>query len=78
MNKDRRKFLKAFGLISAGLMIGLPDFSFGDETENAANVVSSANPPGARFYSPRGGCTEAGIALMDKGPLSDRHFAFFD
>jgi hypothetical protein len=77
LNKDRRKFLKAFGLIGAGLMLGLPDVSFADDIESAPVKASFATAPRPRFYSPRGGCTEANFALLDKGPISDRHFALY-
>jgi hypothetical protein len=77
MNKDRRKFLKAFGLLSAGLMIGIPDLALESSKAIAVGDKPAPVPPSGRFYSPRGGCTEAGITLLDKGPRSDRHFAYF-
>jgi hypothetical protein len=78
MNKNRRRFLKILGIISAGLLVGLPGFSL-NEKELKASEPPKLPPmsPGGRFKAPRGGCTEAGIALLDKGPWSDRHFANF-
>ena len=78
MNKNRRRFLKILGIISAGLLFGLPGLSF-DEKEVKASVPEKLPPLplGGRFNSPRGGCTEAGIALLDKGPWGDKHFANF-
>lgn len=78
MNKNRRRFLKILGIISAGLLVGLPGISFEkEETQAAEPAKLPPLPPCGRFNSPRGGCTEAGIALLDKGPWSDRHFANF-
>lgn len=78
MNRNRREFLQILGVVSAGLLIGLPGL-FLDEKEAKA-IPSEKLPPiplGGRFYSPRGGCTESGIALLDKGPGNDKHFANF-
>jgi hypothetical protein len=78
MNKNRRRFLKILGIISAGLLVGIPGFALDDDKLLAAEPTKPAPMPhGGRFYSPRGGCTEAGITLLDKGPISDRHFANF-
>jgi len=78
MNKNRRRFLKILGIISAGLLVGIPGFALDDDKLSAAEPQKPAPmPSGGRFYSPRGGCTEAGITLLDKGPINDRHFANF-
>lgn len=78
MNKNRRRFLKILGVISAGLLVGLPGFSLDDkEAKASAPEKLPRMPLGGRFISPRGGCTESGIALLDKGPWSDKHFANF-
>jgi hypothetical protein len=78
MNNNRRRFLKILGIISAGLLVGIPGFALDDDELSAAEPQKPPPmPTSGRFYSPRGGCTEAGIALLDKGPISDKHFANF-
>jgi hypothetical protein len=78
MNNNRRRFLKILGVIGAGLLVGLPGFSL-DDKESKASVPEKLPPMplGGRFNSPRGGCTESGIALLDKGPRGDMYFANF-
>jgi len=78
MNRNRRRFLKILGVISAGLLVGLPGLSLDHKESKASEPVKPPPiPSGGRFYSPRGGCTESGITLLDKGPWSDKHFANF-
>jgi hypothetical protein len=79
MNKARRRFLKLLSIVGIGALVGLPGIEMGDDNAAAA-TPTNASPPlsGGRFYSPRGGCTEAGLTLLDKGPTSNRFFATFN
>jgi|GEM_PF-3262975 hypothetical protein len=75
MNKDRRRFLKILGIIGAGLLAGVPKLSLGDSSVKPSVPDTPVSlPPGGRFNSPRGGCTDFGITLLEKGPWSGRCF----
>ena len=70
----RREFIGTAALFGAGLMIGLPQAVFADDKQSArVNVNRNLRP---QFRFPRGGCTESGMALFEKGPYGSDPFRF--
>jgi len=68
----RRHFIKTTALIGVGFAAGLPDAVFSRPlVPSAAKLSTSVRQ---QFCFPHGGCTEAGIALFDKGPFGKDPF----
>ncbi|RKX19595.1 MAG: hypothetical protein DRP26_03190 [Candidatus Zixiibacteriota bacterium] len=72
----RREFIGACTIVGLGLAIGLPGEIY-SQTPNVS-VTSPSLGTLTMFASPRGGCTESGLTLYDKGPLRDDCFGLLD
>ncbi|MCD6163332.1 MAG: twin-arginine translocation signal domain-containing protein [candidate division Zixibacteria bacterium] len=70
----RRDFIKTTALVGAGLAVGLPGSIYGQPA--SPMITTAAGQP--QFIYPRGGCTDAGIALFDKGPYGKDPFRIFE
>jgi len=71
----RRDFIKSSALLGASLALGLTGIAYGKPKQDSAAATS----PGEKsrgFIYPRGGCTEAGSALFDRGPCGSDPFGF--
>jgi len=68
----RRHFIKTAALIGAGFAAGLPDAVF--SRPSVFSAFKPSIPVRPQFCFPHGGCTEARIALFDKGPIGKDPF----
>jgi hypothetical protein len=71
----RREFIRSSALLGLGLAIGLPGIALGGPKQESAAAISSGKKSRGFTY-PRGGCTEAGHALFDRGPCGGDPFGF--
>ena len=70
----RRDFIKAAAMVSAGLAIGIPGLDFAGRPAKPGTVTRNALSYNFRY--PRGGCTETGRVIFDKGPFGKEPFGY--
>jgi len=72
---NRRKFIQAAGVVGVGMAIGIPS-SIASEFPSRIALKRSPRLLSKLSY-PHGGCSEAGIALFDKGPFGKDPFCLY-
>jgi hypothetical protein len=61
-------------MVSAGMAIGFPGLDFNRKTDRSSRRKLGVNNYNFRY--PRGGCTEAGLVIFDKGPFGKEPFSY--
>jgi hypothetical protein len=61
-------------MVGAGLAIGFPGLDFGDHP--AKSQIAGRNTLSYNFRYPRGGCTETGHVIFDRGPFGKEPFGY--
>ena len=60
--------------MSAGLAIGFPGLDFNRKTDRSSSRKFNVN--NYNFCYPKGGCTESGLVIFDKGPFGKEPFGY--
>lgn len=68
----RREFVTTLAFVGLGLAVVPPDEVIGWTRTGISKMPPNGCMP--HYAGPRGGCTEAGIVLFDKGPFGKNCF----